>query len=167
MVVRRNAHVELLLFHVDGLFLQDAGLDGSFVRRPRRLHGHQRIGNFQAHLILELPAPHLGLPELQLIARGVRLGHAVPQRKRQLQTNSVSRIVPTGNLSQCLFHSLQRRREVPGGMVGKRIQISGQAAVLNNADHVEFRPQRVQRTGEADSGVLHLDGGLVQVGPIP
>ena len=52
-------------------------------------------------------------------------------------------------------------------MVGERIQISGQAAVLNNANHVEFRPQRIQRTGEADPGVLHLDGGLVQVRPIP
>ena len=79
-IIRRKSDVESLLFHFYGLLLKNAALDGSLVRRPSLLHGDISVGDFQANLILELLAPHLSLPDLQLVASGIRLRDAIPQR---------------------------------------------------------------------------------------
>jgi hypothetical protein len=44
------------------------------------LHGYISVGDFQTNLILELLAPQLGLPDLQLVTKGIRLRDAIPQR---------------------------------------------------------------------------------------
>ena len=44
-LVRRDTHIELLLLHLDGLFLQDASLHRRFVSGSCLLHGHLRIRN--------------------------------------------------------------------------------------------------------------------------
>jgi hypothetical protein len=79
-VVRRKSDVESRLFHVNRLLLKNAALDGCLVRCPRLLHGDISVGDFQAHLILELLAPHLTLPDLQFVANGISLSDAIPQR---------------------------------------------------------------------------------------
>ena len=79
-IIRRKSDVESLLFHSYGLLLKNAALNSGLVRRPSLLHGDIRIGDFQAHLILELLAPHLALPDLQFVANGICLGDAIPQR---------------------------------------------------------------------------------------
>ena len=76
-IIRRKSDVESLLFHFYGLLLKNAALYGSLVRRPSLLHGDISVGDFQAHLILELLAPQLSLPDLQFVANGIRLGNAI------------------------------------------------------------------------------------------
>jgi hypothetical protein len=79
-IIRRKPDVKGRLFHVYGLLLQNAALDRGFVRSASLLHRDISVGDFQAHLILELLASQLTLPDLQFVANGIRLGNAIAQR---------------------------------------------------------------------------------------
>ena len=94
-----------LLFYVDGLLLKQRLLS---------------IGYLQTHLILQLLAAHLSLPDLQFVAHSIRLGNTIPQRYRQLQTNSVGRKVASKDLSQ-------------RGAIAAEVQTSGRRAGLTSA----------------------------------
>ena len=79
-IIRRKSDVKSLLFHFYRLLLKNAALDGGIVSRPGLLHGYIGVGDFQTNLILELLSPQLCLPDLQLIANGIRLRYPIPQR---------------------------------------------------------------------------------------
>jgi len=79
-IVCCKSHIKSLLFHLYGLLLKNAALDGGVVSRPGLLHGYIGVGDFQTNLILELLSPQLRLPDLQLVANGIRLRNAIPQR---------------------------------------------------------------------------------------
>ena len=78
-IIRGESDVKSCLFYFYGLLLQNAALDRGLIRRPSLLHGDIRVGDFQADLILELLAAQLALPDLQFVAKGIRLGNAIAQ----------------------------------------------------------------------------------------
>ena len=77
-IIGRKPDVESLLFHFYGLLLKNTALDGGVISRSSLLHSDIGVGDFQANLILKLLAPHLSLPELQLITNGIRLRYPIP-----------------------------------------------------------------------------------------
>src|SRR6266850_125385 len=138
--IGRQANFEFLLLHVDGLLLQDTALNGGFVRGARLLERHLGICYLEACLILQLLTPDLRLPQLQLIAYGVGLRHAIPQRQRYLQADAIRRKVPPEDLAE------RRAIATHAGSIGERpveqIRVSGEPAVLHGSDQVDLRTQR-------------------------
>ena len=138
-----------------------ARLYGRFVRGARLPYRFLSIGNLQAHLILQLLAPHLSLPDLEFVAHGVGLCDTIPQGQRQLQPDSIGWEIAPKNLPQ--RGPVAAGSYASRGCAGQRIQIACQAAVLHGSHQIQSRFERIERALQTDLRILDLKARARQI----